>query len=158
VTDRTLLVGEFLGQRIALTAAEFHTASATARRVLGDPAQQQVEAAKAPPAPARVSSNSERLFSPEEAAEMTGTSRAWWLKQARLGKLPSTKIGRRVRFSLAHIRHALGNPDYLDPSITNAEVVRKPLENKGRATTRNKKVTPIVRAECRQDAGSEGAA
>jgi excisionase family DNA binding protein len=155
VADKTVLVGEFLGQRIAMTVEDFHAASAAARSVLGEPMQPaaQVKGAVPRPAQAPESSGPERLYSPEEAAEMTGTSRSWWIKQARLGKVPSVKVGRRVRFRLAHISDALGNPDYLDPGIRNAGIARKPLEKKGRASTRNKKVTAIVRVESPADAG-----
>jgi hypothetical protein len=84
---------------------------------------------------------------------MSGTSRSWWIKQARRGTVPSVKVGRRVRFRLAHVSDALGNPDYLDPGIKDARVVQKPREKKGRASTRNGKVTAIVRAESPADAG-----
>ena len=148
MTDRTVVVGEFLGQPIALSVDAYRAAVAAARRLLGAPA-----ATPATVAAPSTKAGSEPLLTPDQAAELTGTRRGWWIKQARVGKVACTRVGRAVRFSRAQVSQALGNPDYLDPGIVHAVVTSKPLKNKGRASARNKDVTAIVPSRSTPDAG-----
>ena len=148
-----VVIGELLGQPVALPLDAYRDAVRRARALLKDDAPALAPTTKEKPRPAP--GNAERLYTPDEAAEMTGTSRSWWIRQARRGKVPCIKVGRAVRFSRAHIADALGKPDYLDPGIHNADITRKSLENKARASARNKSVTAIVVPRSAPDAGHD---
>jgi len=41
---------------------------------------------------------SERLLSPQEAADLLGVPRSWVYEKVRLGHLPHVRLGRYVRF------------------------------------------------------------
>ncbi len=82
----TIIVGDFLGELLALTDDELSTARARAGELL--PARDPVQS---PPL----------LVTAAELARLTSTAASWWEAAARNLDCPRVKVGNQVRFKVA---------------------------------------------------------
>jgi len=103
------------GRWIALEPAQLQQALRLGAELIGAPGT-------LPDAPA---APGERLYTADEAAEMTGTQRSWWLRAARRGTVECVKVGRYPRFPPTAIRPA--QPAVAQPTTQRLPIAKRSI-------------------------------